>query len=313
MTIVELLVVLAIIALLLALLLPAVQGIREAARRTQCKSQLRQIGIALHNYESVHGMWPAGSFQFRTSWEVAILPHIDQSALFQQVDFSPIPRQAPASRIAHIPIRLYLCPSDPVPEIYSGTITVAATSYSGNSGRGLLVGGFDGIFSHMTPSDPRRYAEGQVRMADITDGLANTAAVAEILHSDNRSRDRLRVIWNLPSTYSTEQISRFRGECAAIPPEPSTSGWVGNSIAHGFEWITGEIGFSMYNHLLPPMQPSCFNGTSVQQGIYTAASTHAVVTHVLFADGHVRGVSRSIDPQIWAALGSRNCSESIPP
>lgn len=319
-TLTELLVSLAVTGLLLALILPAVQAAREAARRTQCRSNLHQIGLALANYESLHGMWPAGSFEALTSWEVAILPEIGESALFQQVDFqqgyfSTSGTVYPTAAIAHVPIRLYLCPSDSAPEVSSTAPPVAATNYVGNSGTGLLANtyGYDGMFGHDYEWNPR-YADGRVRLATVTDGLSTTAAVAEILHSViNKSDDRLRVVWNTPVQYSESEINQFRTACAGVPHDPISAGWHGNSTAHGWEWVRGELGWSMYNHMLPPMQPSCFDQTSVQHGIYSAASAHQAMTNVLFADGHVQAISAAIDARIWAGLGSRNGSEPIQP
>lgn len=312
-TLTELLVTLAIIALLLALLIPAVQGSRESARKAQCKSNLRQIGLALNNYESVYGMWPAAGLPKVTSWHVALLPFIDQSALFHRVNFSPSPGSNPADSIAHVPIRLYLCPSDPAPEVFSAAITVAATNYLGNSGSGLMANGYDGMFSHMSPWNPDEYPEGPVKLSEVTDGTSATAAVAEVMHSDNRSTDRLRLVFNTPTAFATAEIDQFKATCLGIPESPTTHGWRGTGQLHGWRWTFGEIGFSTYNHMLPPMQPSCNNGTGVQDGIYTASSLHGSNINLLFADGHVQSVSSGIDRAVWASIGSRNGSEAVQP
>lgn len=310
-TLVELLVTIGVIALLLALLLPAVQSAREVARRSQCKSNLHQIGLALQNYESIHGMWPAASFQWSTSWHVAILPQLDQMALFQQVrfsEFSDIPLILPADPITGSVVPTLLCPSDPAPQVSEQR---ASTNYLGNSGRGRAINGFDGMFSHAGTTTYAQYPEGYVRLASVTDGLSTTAAVAEVLHSylPPGDKERLRIVWNTPA--ETSDVALFRKTCSSIPREPSVYGWDGNPMAHGWQWTFGEIGFSTYNHMLPPFQPSCFNGTSVQDGIYSAASAHHSVANVLFADGHVEAVSMNIDAALWSGLGSRNGSETI--
>lgn len=312
-TLTELMVTLAILTLLLALLLPAVQRSRESARNAQCKSNLRQIGVALSNYESVHGMWPAAGLPKVTSWHVALLPFIGQSELFQRVNFSPVPPGNPADTISHVPIRLYLCPSDPAPEVFSAAITVAATNYLGNSGTGLMVSGYDGMFSHMTPWNPDAFPEGPVRLSDVIDGTSTTAAVGEVMHSDNRSTDRLRLVFNTPTTFATAEVKQFKAMCLGIPESPTTYGWRGTGQLHGWRWTFGEIGFSTYNHMLPPMQPSCNNGTGVQDGIYTASSLHGLNINLLFADGHVQPVSARIDQSVWTSLGSRNGSEAVQP
>ena len=142
-TLIELLVVIAIIAVLIALLLPAVQQAREAARRTQCKNNLKQIGLALHNYESTHSTLPSfysygaansGSY----SVQAQLLPYMDQASMHNLIDFSLKPQvgccpgDVPASLVSIVRTRLpvFLCPSDPGPATFSATsgTTGGATS-----------------------------------------------------------------------------------------------------------------------------------------------------------------------------------------
>jgi prepilin-type N-terminal cleavage/methylation domain-containing protein len=116
-TLVELLVVIAIIGVLVAMLLPAVQAAREAARRSQCQNNLRQVGIALHNYESANNSLPAGSGYTRTepkgTWVVAIAPHLEQTALFNQYDFTKYSDESPNLELAAtLTVPVLICPSD---------------------------------------------------------------------------------------------------------------------------------------------------------------------------------------------------------
>lgn len=309
-TLTELLASIAIIGLLVAILLPAVQSAREAARRTQCRSNLRQIGVALHNYEALWKTFPACGVQ-GMSWEVAILPQIDQAALYRLID--PMAGPLPEDRTAKIrgtSIKLYVCPSDGAPEIFHGAVTVAATSYLGNSGTGALFKSPNGVFNHFTSSNV--YSESAVTYADVTDGLSATAAVSECLHSMGfGSQDRLRVAWFLPQEFDASETESFVTMCQSIPAEPVASGFGGDPFAHGFEWVFGDIGFSTYNHMLVPMQPSCLNGNAVQTGIYSAGSAHQSHVNVLFCDGHVQQVTSSVDVKLWRAIGSRNGSESV--
>lgn len=311
-TVIELMAVLAISAILLALLLPAVQLARESARQAHCRSNLRQIGLALHNYDASFGMWPAGCGVNGISWHVSILPQMDQASLFEKVN--PAIGLQSTAEIAHIPIPAFLCASDSAPSTFSGAVSLAATSYLGNSGTGVLANGYDGMFQHLVPWNPELYPEGPIRMAEVRDGLSTTAAVSEVLHSlGGVSRDRLRVVWNLPRPYSSSDRAQFLAECKSLPPTPELSGWLGSNIAHGWRWVRGEIGYSTYNHMLLPNQPSCFNGGEVQTGIYTSASSHRASVNVLYSDGHVQACSVLVDPQIWTAIGSRNGSESMQP
>ncbi len=114
-TLIELLVVIAIIAILIALLLPAVQQAREAARRTECKNKLKQIGLALHNYHDVFGVFPPSSFSngARLSWHVSILPQIDQAPLYNQIDFSQLNYSHASFKTLFTPVTVtaWHCPS----------------------------------------------------------------------------------------------------------------------------------------------------------------------------------------------------------
>jgi len=141
-TLIELLVVIAIIAILISLLLPAVQQAREAARRSTCKNNLKQIGLALHNYHETYGMFPIGGTGDRdrpprVSWQVRILPNVDQAALFNQIDMSGGTASAVQATLAdgrivrEIPMTLYTCPSDPYNQPRGG---YAQCNYAGSMG-----------------------------------------------------------------------------------------------------------------------------------------------------------------------------------
>lgn len=309
-TMTEFLVSIGVVALLIAILLPAVQSARESARQMQCRNNLHQIGLALQSYESAFEMWPACGSR-AVSWHVAILPQLDRQDLANQVDISS---DDPAAAIQGYSLPIYICPSDPAPALFKGKETYAATSYLGNSGRGVLTHGYDGMFIHFAPTFPDVYPEGPVTLSSITDGQSSTAAVSEVLHSLNgvaNDRDRLRLVFNTPQGYSQGEHLDFLTRCTEIPSLPLSAGWRGTPTAHGWRWTFGEIGFSTYNHELPPFRPNCFNQTSVQDGIYTAASAHTRLVNVLFVDGHVRPVSQDINESVWRAGGSRNGSESV--
>lgn len=306
-TMVELLVVLAVIALLVALLLPAVQYAREAARRMQCRSHLHQIGLAIHNYESQHTMWPAGQTS-GFSWHVSILPMIERSDLYHQLDFSLSGTQI-ILPIRHVVVPTYICPSDPFPPHHAGArgLGWAATSYLGNSGTGAYDGGFDGAFGNFFPYRPDLYkGDGIVRMRDFSKGLSQTAAVAEVLHGQlGLADDRLRTPFNTPRTYGQLGFNDFKRDCAAIPSDPAAAGWIGVFGFHGAPWVEGGVGLSTYNHTLTPQQPSCLDGTTVPTGIFTAGSSHPGLVHVLYADGHVEQIAWSVDAKVWRDMGRR--------
>jgi len=208
-TLIELLVVIAIIAILIALLLPAVQQAREAARRTQCKNNLKQIGLALHNYHDVFGSMPPGyidtgtpngqnNFDGGWSWASMILPQIDQGPLFNQFDFKVFPHGSGSSnaavlnnnRLCATPQRAFSCPSDIKPATMDqhnagsfGYIAAMATSsYAGVhgplAGASCQTGPFNdspqaSTFGPFKTNTTRTFR-------DFTDGLSNTIVVGEI-------------------------------------------------------------------------------------------------------------------------------------
>lgn len=294
-TLLELLVSLFVVGLLVALLLPAVQSARESARRLKCSSHLKQLSVAIHNYHSTHGTFPPGGpFSIHTH----ILPYIEQGAVFLTFDFSDDAVTGnPAARRVAIPT--YVCPSDSGvngPAAGPG----AATSYVGNSGVPTVCSKGDGVFQNLV-------LKGPVRMVDVIDGLSNTAAVSEILVGDG-SFQQLRTNWNLPLSFPASQCEAFSQVCVAT----TTSTLLGDTWFRGRPWTVGDAGITLYNHRLPPNQKSCFNGTLVQDGIYSASSLHPSGVNVAFGDGRVRFINENINPEIWQALGSRNGNEALP-
>jgi prepilin-type processing-associated H-X9-DG protein len=305
-TVIELVVCAAILALLVALLLPAVQGTREASRKMQCAANLRQIGIAISAYESAHGMFPPGG-SYGASLHVSLLPFLDQSPLYKLYDFAK--RDDSAVRFTKVP--LYLCPSDPAPVAWPATTPgEIATSYAGNAGTGVLKYGYNGMFRHISAASPP-LRDGPIRAQDVFNGMSNTAAVSEILFSDG-SFTRLRVTWNSPQRFSTPgEQDEFAAYCADIPPAPHDFGWQGDTFGRGRPWTKGDISYTMYNHVLGPNQPSCFNKSDVQTAIVSAGSAHAGGVNLLYADGHLTFAAQSIDSAVWRGLGSRVESDLI--
>jgi prepilin-type N-terminal cleavage/methylation domain-containing protein/prepilin-type processing-associated H-X9-DG protein len=294
-TLLEALVAIAIIGILLALLLPAVQSAREAARRTQCRSNMHQLGIALHSYHDVYGMFPLRSSNYK-SLHVAILPYIDQQALFDR--FPDLLTMESHNRLAGYPVPLFWCPSDPnAPHSGTGSVPIYATSYAGNLGTGVQAYGYNGVFSN-----------GRVRVADITDGSSQTAAMAEWLVATARLRDRRRGEWRTPyELLGPDQLEQFAHLCretAYSPTPPST-------FSKGRPWVEGGGYATEYNHVLFPNDVTCLNGTKVQEGAYSAGSEHPGGVQILFADGHVGFVSTQVDFVLWRAIGSRAGGESV--
>ncbi len=303
-TMIELLVTLAIIAVLIALLLPAVQYAREAARRMHCQSNLKQIGLALHNYEATYAMFPNG-----VVWKRSLLPYIDQAPLVALLETSGIVGDHP---VMHRRIPLYLCPSDPAPDQFPRPFSpypgpIAAANYVGCYGSGAICCGLNGFFNHWpwgAPQNQDYYPSHPVRMADVVDGASNTAAVSENLHGDE-TYSRLRTVWNTPRAFSPpNELDAFADLCESIPLNPASSGWRG--INHrNLPWDDPNYGGGLYNHVLPPNRPSCLNGTHNLSGAYAAGSFHGGGANLLYVDGHVQFESASVDRQVWREIGSR--------
>lgn len=312
-TLIELLVCIAILAVLAALTVPAVQSAREAARNTQCRSNLRQLGIAVANYESRHsGHFPAGANGSGHSFLVAILPDLDLGTIYEQHAAGgesyglKEKRGAPELRIV---VSTFLCPSDPADSVQTGDIVSGAcgTNYAGNAGSGVIRDGFNGVFSRASSLFPH-IAERQIQVADIEDGLSSTACIAEQLRADG-SLHRLRVWWEPNAGFPYPIQRNLLSDCLKIPGQSDldTGLWKGTKDARGFSWWNGGTGTSLYNHGIGPGEASCLDGIHVQTGLFSAVSLHRAV-NVLYCDGSVHPATQGIDLKTWERLGSRSDS-----
>lgn len=204
-TLIELLVVIAIIAILMALLLPAVQQAREAARRTQCRNNLKNVGLAMHNYLDQFHVFPPGEVHGTEvpakphcdweaaigCWGTAVMPQLEQANLFQTIDFSVRPQYAATGNIAAMRTKLpvYQCPSDPFDGIYRGwngnplnaTRAMHYFAVAGSAELSSLV--WDGHSvpdPHCRPNNGMFHNDSSVSVRDIADGLSNTAMICEV-------------------------------------------------------------------------------------------------------------------------------------
>jgi type II secretory pathway pseudopilin PulG len=294
-TLIELLAALAIIGVLIALLLPAVQAARESVRRTQCSSNIRQVAIALHQYESTHRVLPSFAFQ-NYSFHVALLPHLDQQALYDQFDFSINALDYDEGPLEYTRMPVFECPSDGS-GMQPPTLP-APTNYHGNWGTGTNWYGNNGVFSYR---DDHPGFIAFLPLSAIKDGLSQTAMLGEVLASDG-SDHRLRVLWETPELVAPDQLDEFTTACRGTP-EASNSTFT--RFPRGRAWIDGGAGWTLYNHLLSPNEPSCSNGPFIVRGALTSSSFHAAGVNVARADGSVQHVSSTIDVTTWRSLGSR--------
>jgi prepilin-type N-terminal cleavage/methylation domain-containing protein/prepilin-type processing-associated H-X9-DG protein len=305
-TLIELLVVIAIIAILIALLLPAVQQAREAARRTSCKNNLKQICLAMHNYESAHQVLPPGrlGFPWVFSAQAQLLPFIDQANLQNQLDFTVqpltfgfLPQAAGNEQIAGTRVTAFMCPSDVAG--VSGS-KFGAVSYPACVGSGLVDDGF------IEEADGIIYAWSRTRMRDILDGASKTVAFSEsVFGSGNNTTgaapaDALRQVIELPMGTVTTS--------AACTPTGSTV-WSGQ---RGASWINGHFADTLYNHFYPPNSdmPDCHN-EFYNYALTAARSQHPGGVHVAMCDGSVHFVNETIDLGVWHGLATRYGNEVV--
>ena len=302
-TLIELLVVIAIIAVLVALLLPAVQQAREAARRTQCKNNLKQLGLALHNYHDLYNAFPPGYIARNVAaadpsaaetgqgfaWSFAILPQLEQSAVTATVD-THLNANAAANLavVSKLALNSFLCPTDPAPTTFDvvdgtgATITLPGSNYPGIVGYAnvtAMPGMGSGIF----------YRNSRTRFRDITDGTSNTICVGE-----RRAAHRFN---NVPTA-----IAANSSWYAAIPGvmRPAGMAMMPMMKEGPASLILGHVG-------QPPMMgmAAMQKTPNTTNHIVHFSSAHQGGVQFLLCDGSTHFISENIDYQVFRNLGER--------
>jgi prepilin-type N-terminal cleavage/methylation domain-containing protein len=315
-TLVELLVVIAIIGILVGLLLPAVQAAREAARRINCASNLKQLGLAVQSFHDANkGMPPQATYSVGSTFSgysvhARILPYLEQGNLYSQVDFALGYAAQPAICKTKIPI--YRCPSDPKDENrIDGGVEFAGTNYGFNIGTWLgldlqTVKGGDGAFGYNLRHN----------FSAFTDGLSNTLCAADVKSF-------------------TPALLDGGQPAAAFTPPPDTPSQV---VAYGgtfdkdychTQWVTGRTLQSGLTTTFPPNTKVLYttggmtydvdftsarvSPTAPRQSyrVVTARSFHTDGVNTVLLDGSVRFVSSSISQVTWRALGTREGGEVV--
>jgi prepilin-type N-terminal cleavage/methylation domain-containing protein/prepilin-type processing-associated H-X9-DG protein len=320
-TLIELLVVIAIIAILIGLLLPAVQKVREAAARIKCANNLKQIGLAMHSYmDANNGLPPNGNYIYNGSgitttnaWSAMsrILPYIEQENLFRNIDFSI--GYGTQIGVSSKRVATYICPSE-VNDKGNGTDPVYGNkhwviNYTVNEGtwavltkKSSAMQGGDGAFA------PNR----GFRPGDFTDGMSNTVGISEVKAFTHRLTGSGSGSAPPPSSPS-EVSSGFGLGAAAFDPSRHTH----------VEWVDGKVHETGFTTTFPPNTVVTYSGydvdfvsatesnTSDTYAVVTSRSFHTGGVNVLLMDGSVRFVRDSIPMLTWRSLGTRAGGEVV--
>jgi prepilin-type N-terminal cleavage/methylation domain-containing protein/prepilin-type processing-associated H-X9-DG protein len=315
-TLIELLVVIVIIAVLIGLLLPAVQMVRDVAARSNCQNNLRQIGLAVLNYESVNGYlppngsWPTPAPGGPYSVLVRILPYIEQMNLYQTVDLNASATSQPT--ITGQRISTYICPSDPNVKLRPGTPPTYPASYGASwgdwhIGTGLSPPGTNGAFPGASFPSQRG-----IRLADITDGTSNTAGMADV-KTFQPSVANFNITAPVEAPASPNDVI-FRSGGTLDKNTAHTSWAEGFGIYSALTFVfppNTEIPYTAPNGMTFDIDWAATTNNGDVVAVILARSYHRGGVNALFMDGSVRFVTNSINQTTWRALGTRNGGEAF--
>ena len=332
-TLVELLVVITIIGILIALLLPAVQAAREAARRMQCQNNLKQVGLAMHNYESTHGMLPAGGMHlastFGWSWWIRVLPHLESGNLVAGLDYNEPGggfaggNETLGNIVRRLQFPVMYCPSSSLPRLMGAkelgnippfdNIYVQSATYAGIAGAADSEqnADFNKLYFSARLSTQCGSTEGWIStggtlvvgrgvpIAEITDGTSNTMAIGE-------QSDFLTPAGGIPPTWDPTTSTCYSGDCRS-------------DCSHGFSmgpWPKAAGIESQFNVtcVIHPINFKSTTGYGIQNNCGPNSpiqSAHPGGANVAFADGSTHFLSESLDIQALRYLATRSDGQVV--
>jgi len=348
-TLIELLVVIAIIAVLIALLLPAVQSAREAARRSQCVNNLKQLGLAVHNYVSSNNVLPAeGVFLgaaysttpgvgegwgWAASWAVSILPHLEQQSLYNAFNFNHSADLPDNYTTGFTLLNSLLCPSDSLQKRPSDPW--GPSSYHGNHGGPGIVTNWSGTIVQNFTNRPAAWWGSDGNLAyfgfeSITDGTSSTAMFSERLTGipgdekvfpGTQRGKRGIYLASYNGAYNqgpTANPAAAIGACRSIPSTLASDGSYlsGAHFSLSYPWHTSNMA---YTHFNTPNGNSCHSASDTccnnvwggTSAMISATSNHPGGVNMCFVDGSVRFVKDTVSPPTWWALGTKAGGEIL--
>jgi prepilin-type N-terminal cleavage/methylation domain-containing protein/prepilin-type processing-associated H-X9-DG protein len=316
-TLVELLVVIAIIGILVALLLPAIQAAREAARRSACQNNIKQIAVAMHNYESSNKAFPPSLYFYGTgdarnsNWsaQARILPYLEEGVLESAIDYTQSYNtvRVNGDLVSSKSVPVFRCPSEQrtEPKVSANEVTHIPINYGVNCGvwfvfdSATLRGG-DGMF----------FPNSVIRFRNCTDGTSKTLLVSEL------------------KTYQTFDTGSGKGVATPVDEPSDICGLLSGTFketAHT-EWVDGKVHETGFTAAMPPNEPVLCMAADIDwinspEGKNASTPTYAAVTsrsyhsggvvNAAMVDGSIRAVSRDIDILVWRAMATRGGEESV--
>jgi prepilin-type N-terminal cleavage/methylation domain-containing protein/prepilin-type processing-associated H-X9-DG protein len=324
-TLVELLVAIAIIGILVSLLLPAIQAAREASRRMSCNNNLRQLGVALHNYHGTYKVFPGVSDSRGLSVQAKLLPYVEEEGVHQLIDFSQWLLTGPQGAVYLNPVQvepprtvlpLFRCPSDGMRDVYTEyQVANPGDAFAGGNYVVCSGSGTGTTYDTQYATDGLFYIGSACSFASVLDGASNTVWVSETLlgsHQDSTGPQPVDPKRQLGWPSGWTFVPGGAGYSAVVNPDlaaiaAACTTWRGS---RGAGWIIGRQMFTMFSTYLSlnPVTPDLAG--QMHTGFYHVRSNHPGGVNALLVDGSVRFVSDAIALNTWRALGTCSGGET---